>query len=83
MDSACALIARARRLTAVSRSLGVSRAQLSVRVRRRPDWQDGCKQRLSDDREVLMRIQRVIAGYLPTVIVVSGRYCGVSLSPKD
>lgn len=32
-----------------------------LRVSRRPDWQDGRKQRLSDDREVLMRIQRVIA----------------------
>ncbi len=32
MDSACALIARGRRLTAVSRSLGVSRAQLTNAV---------------------------------------------------
>lgn len=65
MDSACALVARGQRLTAVSRSLGVSRAQLSVRVRRQPGWQDGRKQRLTDDREILVRIQRVIAG-VPT-----------------
>ncbi|RAP72095.1 IS3 family transposase [Candidatus Erwinia dacicola] len=43
----------------------MSRAQLSVAARRQPDWQDGRKERLSDDREILMRIQRIIAG-VPT-----------------
>lgn len=39
MDCACALVARGRRLTDICRSIGVSRAQLSIRVHRPPDWQ--------------------------------------------
>ena len=41
MDCACALVAGGRRLSAVSQALNVSRAQLSVRVHRKPGWQDG------------------------------------------
>lgn len=40
MDCACALVAGGRRLSAVSQALNVSRAQLSVRVHRKPGWQD-------------------------------------------
>ncbi len=38
MDCACALVARGRRLTDVCRSIGISRAQLSIRVHRLSDW---------------------------------------------
>lgn len=62
---ACALVARGRRLTDVCRSIGVSRAQLSVRVHRPSDWQDRRRQPRSDDTAVLSRINTVVAD-LPT-----------------
>ena len=40
MDCACALVAGGRGLSAVSQALNLSRAQLSVRVHRKPGWQD-------------------------------------------
>ncbi|HCL5274368.1 TPA: IS3 family transposase [Salmonella enterica] len=61
MDCACALVARGRRLTAVSQSLGVSRAQLSVRIHRCPEWRDGRTRRPTHDDELLERILRLIA----------------------
>ncbi|MDN8542666.1 IS3 family transposase [Erwinia sp. BC051422] len=65
MDCACALVARRRRLTDVSRSIGVSRAQLSIRVHRPPDWQDRRRQPRSDDSAVLSRINTAVSD-LPT-----------------
>jgi len=61
MDCACALVTRGRRLTLVSESLGVSRAQLSVLVHRKPAWQDGRRNRPTDDGELVMRIQQAVA----------------------
>ena len=40
MDSARALVARGRGIALVSHTMGVSRAQLSLRVNRSADWQD-------------------------------------------
>ncbi len=40
MDCASALVAGGRGLSAVSQALNLSRAQLSVRVHRKPGWQD-------------------------------------------
>ncbi|WP_410707988.1 IS3 family transposase [Citrobacter amalonaticus] len=65
MDCACALVARGRRITDVCRSIGVSRAQLSIRVNRPSDWQDRRRQSHFDDSEVLSRINTVVAD-LPT-----------------
>ncbi|WP_416347548.1 hypothetical protein [Acerihabitans sp. TG2] len=56
-----ALVTRGRRLTLVSQSLGVSRAQLSVLVHRKPAWQDGRRNRPTDDGELVMRIQQAVA----------------------
>ncbi len=66
MDSARALVARGKRLTVVSQSLGVSRAQLSVHVHRSPDWRDGRKAAHPvNDPELVERIRRAVAE-LPT-----------------
>ena len=65
MDSACALVARGRRIADVSRSMGVSRAQLSIRVHRLSDWQDRRRQPRFDDAAVLSRINTAVAD-LPT-----------------
>nr|WP_158151132.1 IS3 family transposase [Pantoea ananatis] len=65
MDCACALVARGRRITDVCRSIGVSRAQLSIRVRRLSDWQDHRQQPRFDDNAVLSRINTAVAS-LPT-----------------
>ncbi|EPD6777329.1 MULTISPECIES: IS3 family transposase [Salmonella] len=65
LDCACALVARGRRLNDVCRSIGVSRAQLSIRVHRPSDWQDHRRQPRSDDTTVLSRINMAVAD-LPT-----------------
>lgn len=65
MDCACALVARGRRLTDVCWSIGVSRAQLSIRVHRAPGWQDRRRQLCSEDTAVLSRINAAVAD-LPT-----------------
>lgn len=49
----------------VCRSIGVSRAQLSLRVNRSPDWQDSRLQASFDDTAVLSRIHAMVAE-LPT-----------------
>ncbi len=61
MDCACALVAGGRRLSAVSQALNVSRAQLSVRVHRKPGWQDGRHHRQHDDAALLGRIMEAMA----------------------
>lgn len=65
MDCARALVARGRRITDVSRGIGVSRAQLSVRVNRPSDWQDRRRQPAFTDGDVLLRIKTAVAD-LPT-----------------
>lgn len=65
MDCACALVARGRRITDVCRSIGVSRAQLSLKFHRTPDWQDRRKRRRFNDDDVLHRINVAVAD-LPT-----------------
>jgi len=65
MDCACALVARGRRITDVCRSIGVSRAQLSIMVHRLSDWQDHRRQPRFDDNAVLSRINTAVAS-LPT-----------------
>ncbi len=56
MDSACALVAGGRRLRAVSQALNVSREQLSIRVHRKPGWQDGRHHRQRDDVALVGRV---------------------------
>ena len=52
---------RGRRLRAVSQALGVSRAQLSVHVHRKPGWRDGRQHRQRDDSALLARIMGALA----------------------
>ena len=52
---------RGRRLSAVSQALNVSRAQLSVRVHRKPGWQDGRHHRQRDDATFTGRIMEAMA----------------------
>ncbi|SUX72518.1 IS2 transposase TnpB [Citrobacter freundii] len=58
MDSARALVAKGRGIALVSRAMGVSRAQLSLRVNRSADWQDSRCNRRNDeaDAEILSDI---------------------------
>lgn len=65
MDCACALVARGRRTSDVSRSIGVSSAQLSLRVHRSPEWQDRRLHTSFDDTAVLSRIHTMV-DELPT-----------------
>lgn len=63
MDSACALVAKGQGIAQVSRALGVSRAQLSLRVNRPASWQDGRCNRRNEvaDAELLTRILAIIS----------------------
>ncbi|EDW4373885.1 IS3 family transposase [Salmonella enterica subsp. diarizonae] len=63
MDSACALVAKGQGITQVSSAMSVSRAQLSLRVNRSADWQDGrCNRRDEEaDDELLSRILSIIS----------------------
>nr|CDS55768.1 IS2 insertion element transposase InsAB'; KpLE2 phage-like element [Serratia symbiotica] len=62
MDSACAQVTKGQGIAQVSRALDVSRAQLSLRVNRSEQWQDGRGNRRNDaaDAELLSRILVII-----------------------
>lgn len=63
MDSACTLVAKGQGITQVSSAISMSRAQLSLRINRSADWQDGhCNWRDEEaDDEVLSRILGIIS----------------------
>lgn len=63
MDSARALVAKGRGIVMVSRTMGVSRAQLSLRINRSADWQDRrCNRRNEEaDAEILSAILNIIS----------------------
>ncbi len=63
MDSARALVAKGRGIALVSRTMGVSRAQLSLRINRSADWQDKRCNRRNDeaDEEILSAILDIIS----------------------
>ena len=65
MDSARALVAGGWRISLVSRTMGMSRAPLSLRINRSAYWQERRRKRKPDDIEALDRIHTVI-GDLPT-----------------
>ncbi|WP_350239164.1 IS3 family transposase [Pectobacterium colocasium] len=62
MDSARALVAKGRRIAQVSRTMGVSRAQLSLRIKRSADWQDSRCNRRNDEADA--EIQSAILGII-------------------
>jgi putative transposase len=62
MDSARALVAKGRGIAMVSRTMGVSRAQLSLRINRSADWQTGANRRNEEaDAEILSAILNIIS----------------------
>lgn len=62
MNSACALVAKGQGISQVSRIMGVSRAQFSLRVHRSADWQDRTLRRDEEtDAEILSRILGIIS----------------------
>ncbi|HBW8058018.1 IS3 family transposase [Klebsiella variicola] len=63
MDSARALVAKGRGIALVSRTMGVSRAQLSLRINRSAGWQDRRCNRRNDeaDAEILSDILGIIS----------------------
>ncbi|MFB4975132.1 IS3 family transposase [Enterobacter mori] len=63
MDSVRALVAKGRGIALVSRTMGVSRAQLSLRINRSADWQDRRCNRRDDeaDAEILSEILDIIS----------------------
>ncbi|HAK4778208.1 TPA: IS3 family transposase [Salmonella enterica] len=63
MDSARALVAKGRGIAQVSRAMSVSRAQLSLRIKRSADWQDRRSHRRNDeaDAEILSDILDIIS----------------------
>ncbi len=63
MDSARALVAKGRGIAQVSRAMSVSRAQLSLRIKRPADWQDRRCNRNNDeaDAEILSDILDIIS----------------------
>lgn len=65
MDSARALITQGWKISLVSRTLCVSRAQLYVLAKRKSDWKDKRGRRPQDDSDALARIHNVI-DKLPT-----------------
>ena len=75
MDSACALVTFGQGIAPVSRVLGVSRAQLTLRMKASDNKPDKRRQRRDEaaDAEVLSRILDII-GDMPAYGAVSGRY---------
>jgi putative transposase len=73
MDSARALVAKGRGIALVSRTMGVSRAQLSLRINRSADWQDRRCNRRDDeaDAEILSEILDIISD-MPVTAIVCG-----------
>lgn len=65
MDSARALITQGWKISLVSRTLQVSRAQLYALAKRKNDWKDERGRRPQDDNDALARIHNVI-DKLPT-----------------
>ncbi|HHO0375481.1 TPA: IS3 family transposase [Enterobacter hormaechei] len=63
LDSARALVAKGRGIALVSRTMGVSRAQLSLRINRSAGWQDRRCNRRNDeaDAEILSDILGIIS----------------------
>ncbi len=63
VDSARALVAGGWRISLVSRTMGMSRAPLSLRINRSAYWQDGyCKRRNGEaDAEILSEILDIIS----------------------
>lgn len=63
MDSARAFVAKGRGIAQVSRAMSVSRAQLSLRVKRSADWHDRRSHRRNDeaDAEILSDILDIIS----------------------
>ncbi|MGQ3665312.1 IS3 family transposase [Citrobacter braakii] len=63
LDSARALVAKGRGIAQVSRAMSVSRAQLSLRIKRPADWQDRRCNRRNDeaDAEILSDILDIIS----------------------
>jgi len=63
MDSACALVTKGQGIAQVSRALGVSRTQLSLRINRYEQWQDGRGNRRNEaaDAELLSPILVIIS----------------------
>ena len=63
MDSARALVAKGRGIAMVCRTMGVSRAQLSLRINRSADWQDRrCNRRNEESyAEILSAILNIIS----------------------
>ena len=63
MDSARALVAKGRGIALVSRTMGVSRAQLSRRIKRSAGWQDRRCNRRDDeaDAEILSELLDIIS----------------------
>ncbi|WP_103190375.1 IS3 family transposase [Klebsiella pneumoniae] len=90
MDSARALVAKGRGIALVSRTMGVSRAQLSLRIKRSADWQDRrCHRRNDDaDAEILSAILDIISdmpsyGYRRVWGILRKRRCAEELPPVN
>ncbi|HFD2637204.1 IS3 family transposase [Klebsiella pneumoniae] len=90
MDSASALVAKGRGIAQVSRTMGVSRAQLSLRIKRSADWQDRrCHRRNDDaDAEILSAILDIISdmpsyGYRRVWGILRKRRCAEELPPVN
>lgn len=90
MDSARALVAKGRGIAQVSRTMGVSRAQLSLRIKRSADWQDRrCHRRNDDaDAEILSAIFDIISdmpsyGYRRVWGILRKRRCAEELPPVN
>lgn len=85
MDSARALVARGRGIALVSHTMGVSRAQLSLRVNRSADWQDRRSNRRNDeaDAEILSDILDIISDMPSMVIDASGASCARNVAQRD
>ncbi|WP_410028251.1 IS3 family transposase [Klebsiella pneumoniae] len=90
LDSARALVAKGRGIAQVSRTMGVSRAQLSLRIKRSADWQDRrCHRRNDDaDAEILSAILDIISdmpsyGYRRVWGILRKRRCAEELPPVN
>lgn len=90
MDSAFALVAKGQGITQVSSAMGVSCAQLSLRINCSADWQNGhCNQRDKEaDDETLSRIFGIISdmpsdGYRRVWAIMRKQLCDEDFPPVN
>jgi transposase-like protein len=85
MDSARALVAKGRGIAMVSRTMGVSRAQLSLRINRSADWQDRrCNHVMKKQTQKHCRLSSTLSAICRVMVIdACGASCASNVAQRD